>query len=99
MAFAGILREDLSSHAAAQETSARCQREHACIAALQQAELLEPVHCSPVERALQPCELERLVQPQAEQHAFAPEHVPRKLLQLSRRLLAGRERREVRAEA
>src|SRR6266516_7819355 len=93
------LGEDLRRHAAAQETASRCQREHPCIAALQQAEPFEPVYCSPVERALQPCELERLVQPQAEQHALAAEHVPRQLLQLPRWLLAGRERREVRAEA
>ena len=65
--FAGILGEKLCRHAAAEETAALGERERvACLAALDQAQPLEPVHRTRVDRLCEAREGQRLVETQAE---------------------------------
>src|SRR5829696_7847273 len=103
--FAGILvgdsrpsGEQLGSHTAAEQPSARGQREGLAPtgrAASHQLELLETSEGGTVEHWGEPIERQRLVQSKTEHHALLQADIGRELLDLPRRSVTPRQRRGI----
>src|SRR5258708_14940827 len=71
------------------------RRRTVVLAARSQAERFEPRERARIERRLEPREVERLAQPQAEHHALAAADLVVELLERARRRLAARQRRHI----
>src|SRR3954465_12577390 len=98
MAFAGTLRQQLGGHAAAEVAAALRQRE-LVVAALDEAEPLQPLERLRIDRAMEAGEGERLVQAEAEQDALGALYRRVQRLDLPRRSLARRKGGEIDAES
>src|SRR5215208_1176377 len=97
--FAGILGKQLSRDAAPEEAATIRQRELGARGApLDQPESLEPFDSCCVERALEPVERQRLVEPKAEEHALRLPYRHGQLFDLARGPLLGRKRCQVPAQ-
>src|SRR5215210_1919333 len=99
MCLQGILRQELGRDTAAEEAPALREGERAVGRTLDEAEPLQPLERVGVERVVEARDWQRLVEPQPEQDALGSPDRRRQLLELPRRALARRERREVATEA
>src|SRR5579859_3860935 len=93
--YAGILRQQLGRHAAAEEAPTGRQADRLAADPHRQSQLLEPVEGAIVNSCLEAGESQRLVQPQPEHDPLAPLHVGVERLHLARRLRASAQRLQI----